>query len=327
MSPVRSIKNQYLGVNAHLHSFWQATGTWNRVHNAQITHLLEALRARLLPLGYVAEMEESLQIRKLGEDVPQRPRSDLIIYDAAPRRAAGPTHASSVAQLSVAELLDEEEADHPYFAVSLHPLAPDRSPGEPIGWIELLSPTNKGRGEAASAYLGKRRALLDSGLVFVELDYLHETPPTFARLLDYTDPRQHPAGAQPYRIVVLDPRPDLRAGRASVHEFAVDAPIPSVTIPLSAGERLVFDFGLPYRRMFEGGFYGYNLDYRTLPRHFDRYSAADQRRIALRMLATVEAAAAGRDLETGPFPVRDLTLEEALARLSEAREPEATAGE
>jgi hypothetical protein len=318
MPPLRSIRNQYLGVNAHLHSFWQATGTWNRAHNAQITHLLEALRAQLLPLGYVAEMEESLQIRRVGADLPQRPRADLIVYDTDPRRAAQPPQATAIAQLSVAELLDEEEVTHPYYAVSLHPLAADPSPGEPVAWIELLSPTNKGRGDAANLYLGKRRALLDNGLVFVEIDYLHETPPTFSRLPDYSDRRQHPLGAQPYRIAILDPRPDLWTGQARVHEFAVDAPIPSVTIPLNADDRLVFDFGLPYRRMFEGGFYGYNLDYGALPPGFDRYSAADQRRIALRMLAVMEAAAEGRDLESGPFPVRDLTLDEALARLASA---------
>jgi hypothetical protein len=316
MGALRSIKNQYLGVNAHLHSFWQSTGTWNRAHNAQITHLLEGLRAQLLPLGYVAEMEESLQIRRVGADLPQRPRADLLIYDTDPSRVARPSRAATVAHVSVAELLDEEEASHPYFAISLHPLAADRSPGEPIGWIELLSPTNKGRGEAASIYLGKRRALLESGLVFVEIDYLHETPPTFPRLPDYTDPRQHALGARPYRIAVLDPRPDLRAGPANVHEFAVDDPIPTVDIPLSGDDRLHFDFGAPYRRMFEGGFHGYNLDYRAFPPNFDRYSVEDQCRIALRMLAVAEAAAAGLDLETGPFPTRDLPLEEALERLA-----------
>jgi hypothetical protein len=145
---------------------------------------------------------------------------------------------------------------------------------------------------------------------------LHETPPAFARLPGYSDPQQHPLGAQPYRIAALDPRPDLRMGQASVHEFAVDAPIPTITIPLNAGDRLAFDFGLPYRRMSEGGLFGYNLGYRELPQRFDRYSGADRRRIALRMLATV-AAAAGYDLEGGPFPVRgDLTLDEALALLS-----------
>jgi len=57
------------------------------------------------------------------------------------------------------------------------------------------------------------------------------------------------------------------------------------------------------------------VNYGELPMNFDRYNAEDQRRIALRMLATVEAARAGRDLESGPFPTEDLGLEQALGRL------------
>jgi hypothetical protein len=315
MAPARSSRNQYLGINAHLHSFWQATGTWHRFHNAQITHLMETMRGELLPLGYVAEIEESLQIRRLGSDAPARPKADVVIFDPDPRRAAL-SPSGTAATLTVADLLTDEETEHPYLAVSIHPLAPDLMPSEAVAWIELLAPTNKGREQDATTYLGKRRALLDSGLVFVEIDYLHETPPTFPRLRDYSDPAERERGARPYRIVVLDPRPDLRAGPASIHEFAVDEPIPTAIISLSADDRLAFDFGIPYRRMFEQGLYGYNLDYAALPLHFDRYSADDQRRIALRMLATIEASRAGHRLEDGPFAISDLLLDDALAQLS-----------
>src|SRR3954447_26311358 len=257
MQPVRSVKNQYRGINAHLHSFLQATGTWNRLHNAQITHLVESLRAALLPLGYVAEMEESLQIRRLDGDFSRSPRADVVIYDPEARRSNQPVASASATRLTVAEAIAEEETEHPYFAVTLRPLAPDLSMGEPVAWIELLSPANKGQTADAVVYLGKRRALLDSGLVFVELDYLHETPPTFPRVPDYSDPQAWARGAHPYRIAVLDPRPDLRSGPANIAEFDVDAPIPAVILPLAAGDMLTFDFGEPYRRMFEQGFYGY----------------------------------------------------------------------
>jgi len=86
---------------------------------------------------------------------------------------------------------------------------------------------------------------------------------------------------------------------------------------LSGDETRPFDFGLPYRKTFEETLYGLQLvDYATLPDGFERYSASDQRRIAARMLAVAEAAVAGQDLETGPFPVADLPLEAALARLA-----------
>jgi len=32
MKAVRSIKNQYIGINAHLHSLWQSEGGWDEFH-------------------------------------------------------------------------------------------------------------------------------------------------------------------------------------------------------------------------------------------------------------------------------------------------------
>jgi Protein of unknown function (DUF4058) len=315
MQPVRSVKNQYVGLNAHLHSFWQATGTWNRFHNAHITHLVETLQAQLLPLGYMTEMEESLQIRHFDPDRPRRPKSDVIVYDTDPKRAIQPLSPSG-GGLTVAEFIEEEDVEHPYFAAVIYPFSPDLEMGDAVAWIELLSPTNKGESDDAYAYIGKRRALLDTGLVFVEIDYLHETPPTFPRLPDYS---KQQAGAHPYRIVVLDPRPDFKSGPVGHYEFDVDEHIPTVKIPLNAGDSLEFDFGLPYREMFERGFYGYKMDFTQLPLNFERYSADDQTRIARRMVAVLEAAQNGLDLETGPFLVEAMRLEAALARIEALR--------
>jgi hypothetical protein len=78
--PVHSVKNQYLGVNAHLHSFWQGTGKWNRFHNYHIGQIIAPLRAQLIPMGYTAQIEESLQIRRIG-DSPRRPQADILISD------------------------------------------------------------------------------------------------------------------------------------------------------------------------------------------------------------------------------------------------------
>src|SRR3954447_8167804 len=154
MQPVRSVKNQYRGINAHLHSFLQATETWNRLHNAQITHMVEGLRAVLLPLGYVAEMEESLQIRRLDGDFSRSPRADVVIYDPDARRSIQPAVSVTATRLTVAEAIAEEETEPPYFAVTLRPLAPDLSMGEPVAWINLLSPQNKAQTANATATLG-----------------------------------------------------------------------------------------------------------------------------------------------------------------------------
>ena len=80
---------------------------------------------------------------------------------------------------------------------------------------------------------------------------------------------------------------------------------------------LVFDFDAPYQRLYQEMLYGLDtVDYAILPPNFDRYSPADQARIANRVLAVIAAAQAGVDLEAGPFPVATLSLDEALGQLA-----------
>jgi Protein of unknown function (DUF4058) len=316
----KSIKNQYLGVNAHLHSFWQSEAGWGGFHTTHLGDILKALKARLLPMGYTADAERSLQIRRIG-DSPRTPRADGIIYDLDPVRSNAPYLPSSghIQRIPMAELLDEDElSEKPYQAIRIFELEANApQPGKPVAWLELLSPTNKGDTRDAETYRAKRLNVMASGLVFVEIDYLHETPATFFTLPNYQPVRGRARHGQasPYHIIVADPRPILEDGEALVVPFYVDEPIPMVHIPLNAGDSLEFDFDLLYRKTFEEMFYGYNLDYARLPMNFDRYSEADQTRIAARMLSVLEAAGDGVDLETGPFPVKSLPLAESLAQM------------
>lgn len=317
-SPLRSIKNQYLGVNAHLHSFWQATHRWGEFHNRHVGDLTAALRKQLLPIGYTAVMEDSLQIRRVDQSA-FRPRSDVTIYDLSPasalRFSASAALSTGQAAVPLIDMLDEDVLnDKPYRAVAIYPL--DTTQGDPVAWLELLSPMNKGHGRDASDYRTKRLALLEGGIVFVELDYLHETPPTFPKFPDYTAADPNPS-AHPYRLVVVDPRPDVAAGTFYFKEFDVDFTIPAMLIPLNGDDVVCFDFGAVYRFTVEDMVYGLEfVDYAALPLNFDRYSADDQTRIARRMLAVIEAAAADGDIEGGPFAVRDLPLAEALALIA-----------
>ena len=101
------------------------------------------------------------------------------------------------------------------------------------------------------------------------------------------------------------------------HHFDVDTPIPQVTIPLRAGDSLTFDFGAAYDKTFEEALYGLELvDYSQLPLNFDRYSPDDQLRILRRMLAVLQAAKQGVDLDkNAPLPVEAMTFDEAMTRL------------
>jgi hypothetical protein len=269
------------------------------------------MRQKLLSRGYTAIMEQSLQIRRWHSDEGRTIRADIVIGDKQPAPRFG-VATSREHQLTVAEMVANVEVEKPYMALAIYQGNADL--GEPVAWLELLSPSNKGKGTDAQLYLSKRDLTLMAGIVFVELDYLHESPSTFLRLGDYS---VHAANAHPYRIVVLDPRPDFETGPASCKEFDVDDPVPVMTIPLNGPDVLEFDFGAAYQRTFNEMLYGLeSVDYNQLPMNFDRYSPADQTRISRRILSVLEAHHAGTDLETGPFPVKDILLDAALEQIA-----------
>lgn len=305
MQPIKTARNQYRGINAHLHSYLLDVGGWPALHNNLLPDITKALKARLLPMGYTAETEQALQIRRVDDSFEKisRPRSDISIYDVAPQqRGSYAPMSDGVEAIALPELLSIDEDPAPYNAISIYEFLPDkRQRGEPVAWIELLSPSNKPGGQDGELYLRKRQHLIERGIVFVELDYLHNSPPTFDRFPYYGGAQTQP-GATTYRILVIDPRPSLMSGVGWPHGFHVDEPIPTVTIPLSGEDRLRFDFNAPYQRTIEELLYGLEfVDYTQLPVGFEAYSPADQARIVGRMLAVIEAAQAGRDVEAGAF--------------------------
>ncbi len=295
------MRNQYRGINAHLHSRFQAEGGWSSFHTTHITDIYKLLKASLLPLGYTTALEASLQIRRLDEPM-RRPESDVTIFDLDPMRsnlAPVPTGGGTLVMPIPDALALSPRSEKDYVAVAVYQ-SDER--GEPVAWIELLSPSNKPGGQDDDIYRTKRLMVVESGIVFVELDYLNESAPTI-----------NGAGDHAYRVLVLDPRPSTESGSAHIYEFDADDPIPVITIPLNAGESLDFNLNEPYRKTFEEALYGLEwVDYGELPLHFDRYNRLSQERIANRMLAVQRQG----DLETGDLPeTPQLPLDEALAAL------------
>jgi hypothetical protein len=325
MQPVRSLKNQYRGINAHLMKFLYVGQDWGGFHNVHITDLAKSLQRELRTLGYEAGAEQGLQIRHYGDDGgTSRVQADVAVYDPDPIRAAQPPAVRTTALahelvLPAPELLGTETDQPNYAAVAIYEVLPDRKErGDLVAWIELLSPSNKPGSSGFEHYREKRAKLLQGGIVFVELDYLHELPATFEHLRKIA--KQDRAVAFPYHITVIDPRPQWREGIAHVWQFRVDEPIPLVQIPLSGADVLRFDFNAPYQRSFEEMFYGDKVDYAELPRDFAQHTPFDQARIVARMIAVLEAHARGDDLEAPPLtPLETPPLNEALARLNALR--------
>ena len=303
--PVRSIKNQYAGINAHLHSLLQGQGGWNGFHSLYLSQLLMAHQFNLEQMGYSAEIEQSLQIRRVGDSI-RRPKADMLVFDKNVNPSVSPPVGLSKQVIPLAEVMDDiEEDSFPAIVIYEHNFD-TLERGEPVVWIELLSPTNKGDTPDAAVYNSKRRDVLKSGLVFVEIDFLHETPPTFKLL----------SADKPYRILVIDPRPRLAEGKLQFDVFDIDDPTPNTDVPLNRGDQLTLDFATVYTTVFQGALYGNRIDYARYPLNFDRYTLTDQTRIANRMVAVLEAAHAGVDLETGAFPLPNLTLEDAQNRIA-----------
>ncbi len=287
---LHSHTNQYPGINAHLHSYLQsAEGGWEVFHATHIIHLAEVIN-RQLPPGYVVDPERSMQIRHhhpdTGEPLVWKPRPDVTIYEREFRRGEPATVATPTTPtlrrtaIASVDVLDEQSFLR---AVVIREIDAQGQIGKPITWIELLSPTNKPPNSGYLLYREKRNTTLHSQLVLVEIDYLHETRSPVPLLASYPDGEPD---AFPYSIVVTDPRPSLEEGMLAVYSIAVDEPLPTILIPLAGNDSLTLDMNAVYHHSFSSlTSFSVRVDYEQLPRNFERYTPADQKRIWERMQA------------------------------------------
>jgi len=269
------LTNPYRGINAHLNSLLQTSGTkaspsmWHTFHTSHIGHITDFLND-ILPANYVAHPEQSLQIRTEGwetiEFLEREP--DVSIYGRiGESQLSGSSLAVSVPrEMALKQALDVTE--HFIKAVVIRKIQPHVVAGNVVARIELLSPTNKPGYSGYDGYRTGRNEALFSFVPLIELDYLHET------LLPYNAPR-----AKAYAIIVSDPRPSVDAGRAKLYDFDVDERFPIVNIPLAGSDQLTFDFGAVYQHTFARGRWGTYVDYNIPPARFGTYSADDQARI------------------------------------------------
>jgi hypothetical protein len=219
------LKNPYNGINAHHNSYLQTTGNWKSFHNYYLAQIHHALKKQVLPLGYTVSGEESIQVRRPAEEYTVY-YPDLLITDAMPVSRSGQSETLTIPLV----LLLEEEVGVDETPLAL--LIRKKSTGEPVAWLELLSPSNKPPSKDFLQYEKRRTDVLQNQLVFVEIDFLHHQPPTWRKLVQY-HPKNDPSFA--YRIIVINPRPTLAQGTAFLGEFGVQDPIPSVPIPIVGG--------------------------------------------------------------------------------------------
>jgi Protein of unknown function (DUF4058) len=319
MQRLISPNNQYMGINAHLHSHFLHSDSegWEEFHSDHITDLTRAMNVQLMAMGYIARKERSLQIRYFDEKL-RAPISDVLIQDRLAQRQRAtpqPIFDSSLVmrKIPASALLEFREIDAKRpTAIKIYERDDDEERGKPVAWIELLSPSNKSDA-GYRQYTAKRDALLGNRLVFVEIDYLQGISTTLEKIPDYI-PRDHQTAddAHPYHIWLIDPRlphDDERSG--AIAAFDVDQPIPLIPIPLNHGDHLTCDFNAVYHQTFRvQPAYSLAVNYFNAPENVEQdYNLRDRVAIAARMITVQQLAQAGVNVAESPHPIDSSLLE------------------
>ncbi len=185
---------------------------WRDVRHSLITAIRDELSPQLAPRYFVAVETHTYITRP--DPLYQRTRfPDVMVLqtDRAPVKTAR-AYAPTIEPILV-ELPEVEPLIEGFLQVRLVPS------GEIVTVIELLSHTNKRKGEHRLEYLEKRDSLINSHIHFVELDLLRAGNP-----MPQTDP-----SPSDYRFFV---RRRENHFLAHVYPFHVQDPIPQFPLPL-----------------------------------------------------------------------------------------------
>lgn len=317
--PIISGINQYSGINAHFQSYAQNTyDGWSSFHSQHIADLTRAIDKLLRGTGYRVDPQRSLQIKRqdleTGKRFSKSPRPDVLIRSNPQGHKPLLNVAGNLATPMIIQKLLETEyfspLEEPYDA---HAVVIKRDETE-VARIEVLSPTNKRPGKERRDYIEKRADTLRSGVVLVEVDYLHETPSLTIGVPDYL---AREAQATPYTISVIDPKPAAEMQKM-IYGFKVDAPVMPVPVPLWEEDKIIVDFGGIYTETFNSlETFSLDVDYSRTPLNFASYHRDDQIKIWARMLAVADARRAGVDIDnlSAPLPAKadDPALQQVVA--------------
>jgi hypothetical protein len=278
--PIYAERNLYPGVNAHLNSYLQLAsgGMWEPFHANYITYLTAKIDASLPP-GYYALSEKSLQIGHYegSLSIPARTirtRPDISIYrnpSAQREVTAAPAITPPTYTLPLFDILEDEDRMD---AIAIYQVKEGVLPGRLVARIEVLSPGNKQQGAHYEQYMSKRFSTLKSGLLLVEIDFLHHSPPLLEGIPNYPTGE---ASARPYMLLVSDPRPTYGEGQTAVYTIGVLDELPVIPVRLVDSDVVAVDFDAPYQQTIASfSFFRNYTDYATDPPAFDRFTPADQ---------------------------------------------------
>jgi hypothetical protein len=219
-----------------------------------LTSCLSMQLATKLPADLAARPEEGVSISADGCDEPHTFRADVAVketwQDGVPPTWSPNDDAELEARAAIPTII--QVAPMPERWVEIR-----EANGRLITVIEILSPGNK-TGGGWSAYLEKRRLLLESPINLVEIDLLLGGRPVFPEGFVKLPPLE-----ETHYVICTK-----RAGTGTRREILrplLREPLPVIRIPLRKGERDVFiDLQTLVNQVHEVGRY-HMLDYRRLP--------------------------------------------------------------
>jgi Protein of unknown function (DUF4058) len=217
---------------------------WPDVHNSLIAAIRDVLAPRLRP-RYIVTLEERVFVEEQqGLSLVGRP--DLAVVGAS--SATGGGSARSASAVVEVELPVTDRARETYLEVRGVP------EGDVVTVIEVLSPSNKRKGEGRRVYLEKRTATFASLTSLVEIDLLRagESMPVV---------RGRPASDYSILVSRSWARP-----RADLLPFSVREEIPRLPVPLRRSEEEpMLELGTILHELYDRAGYDLRIDYAGPP--------------------------------------------------------------
>ena len=220
------------GMNPYL----EQDDVWHGFHERFIPLAADWITAQVDP-KYIVKIDEHRYIHDaIDESRRLIGRGDVLVV-----QPWLPTSSSAVAQAVSAPAdgwLPEEDLEWLSFLEIR-----DRRNRQLITVVELLSPSNKYRGDDRDQYLAKRRRLLRSEVHLVEIDLLRgadRMPVTGVAASDYL-----------LLVSRAEERPRVAAWPLSLRD-----PLPSIPIPLSAGDEARLDLQAALHHIYDAARYG-----------------------------------------------------------------------
>lgn len=224
---------------------------WAGFHVSLIVHISAALN-RVLPDKYFADVDEYVWLQAEDEDERQLlGRPDAFVTGTASNApvSPSPSAATAFAPPVTVTLPTAKKKKHRFVKI----VGPNH--GTVVTVVELLSPSNKRKGEDREKHLAKRAEYLGTRTNLVEVDLLRA-----GQRMPMGTPQ--PPDADHYVFV-------CRGGsypRAGVWPFTVRDTIPAVPVPLGREDPDVrLDFQPLVAEIYEAGRYATRIDYSLPP--------------------------------------------------------------